>query len=140
MYNKMEFMCVDMEVGYDGKEYPIFSPMCPETGGPVKKTKDEYRYSYDPFVIWRGNGFDKDKNYLGDYSDRLFQWNSDRYNECCEQVWGNKGQYFDCRTPEEIQKFLQLYYGDDNLVLYQIVEGCNQGNGYPYWIFYTKEL
>lgn len=68
------------------------------------------------------------------YSDRLYQWDSKKYNECCEKVWHNHGQYFDSRKPDEIERFLSLYY-DRDITLVSIYEYENASNGFPYWRF-----
>jgi hypothetical protein len=105
---------------------------CDIKGNPVRKTKYEYPYSYDEFVVWKNN-YNKDKSSLV-YSDRLHQWNYEKYNRCCKEVWHNEGQYFSQRQPEDIEKFLSKYY-DKPIKLTLIMEGCNVSNGYPYWIF-----
>jgi hypothetical protein len=104
-------------------------------GTPVERTKDTHRYSYDAYVVWQKD-YDKGK---GDtvYSDRLLQWDYTKFGVCAQQVWGNQGQYFNDRKPEDIQKFLSLYFGTE-IKLTVIMEGCNVSNGYPYWVFYFE--
>ena len=106
------------------------------TGEPIERTKASHPYSYEDFTVWGKNM----KGTSGVYSDRLYGWDYKKYNRCCEEVWGNQGQYFDRsdRTPETIEKFLQLYYDDTTLELTWIVEGCNVSSGYPYWYFSFK--
>jgi len=70
------------------------------------------------------------------YSDRLWDWDFKKYNRCCKEVWNNEGQYFSNRSPESIERFLRLYNDKPDLKLVKISEGCNVGNGYPYWIFW----
>lgn len=105
-------------------------------GNPVKKTKDEYPYSYDPYVVWKGD-YDKEKISNVVYSDRLWEWDSKKYNECCQEVWNNHGQYFYNREPEDIERFLSKYFRR-NIKLTVILEGCNVSNGYPVWVFYYE--
>ena len=69
------------------------------------------------------------------YSDRLYQWDYKKFNECCETVWGNSGQMFDGRESKDIEKFLQLYFGKEEVVLCKIIKYINQSTGYPYWRF-----
>jgi len=102
-------------------------------GKSVERTKEEYPYSYDVYVTWKGD-YNKDKGDCA-YSDRLLNWDWDKYNECVMEVWGNKGQIFYNRTPKDIEKFLSLYY-DKEVKLTMIMEGCNVSNGFPYWIFF----
>ena len=82
--------------------------------------------------IWVGDYTKRDSTV---YSDRLFEWNFTKYNRCCEQVWGNHGQFFYNRTPNEIEQFLRLYYEKDNLVLTKVELCHNVSNGYPIWVF-----
>jgi hypothetical protein len=74
------------------------------------------------------------------YSDRMYGWNSEKYNECCQKIWNNMGQcFYEDRRPEDVERFLRLYTGDDTLVLCKIIRYENQSNGYPYWRFdYTS--
>ena len=116
----------------------VFNPMYVDLdGNPVKRTKDEYRYSYDPYVVWKQDY----KNNTGScvYSDRLWQWDCNKYDECCQKVWGNHGQVFYNREPKDIQKFLSLYF-DKKVKLTALLEGCNVSNGFPYWIFFFENV
>jgi len=106
-------------------------------GNLVNRSKFDYPYSYDEFVFWIGDYKKGESETV--YSDRLYSWDSEKYNKCCLKVWNNKGQYFDNRKPEDIEKFLSLYM-DMKIKLTAIVEGCNVSNGYPYWVFYYKEI
>jgi len=75
------------------------------------------------------------------YSDRMIGWSMDKYNKCCMEVWGDQGQYFyDDRKPNEVERFLQLYIGKDNIRLCGIIRYENQSNGFPYWQFSYKEV
>ncbi|WP_275372677.1 hypothetical protein [Clostridium tertium] len=104
-------------------------------GRPVKRTKDEYPYSYDPYVIW-DSGLSREKSHTL-YSDRLMQWNCENFNECCMVIWGNRSQYFSDRKPNDIESFLSMYL-DKPAKLVLLMEGCNHASGYPYWIFYYE--
>jgi len=102
----------------------------------VKRTKWEYPYSYDPFLTWKNNFIKNKSNAV--YSDRLMQWDFKKFNKCCKKVWGNEGQYFYNREPEDIEKFLNLYWSKE-IKLTTIEEGCNVSSGYPIWIFYYED-
>jgi hypothetical protein len=122
----------------DGRSYYTREVMGYD-GNPVKRAKAEYPYSYDPFLVWA-----KEEKYIknaqnGVYSDRLWEWDYKKYNKCCKEVWNNEGQYFSNRSPESIEKFLQLYNNNLKLELVKIAEGCNVGNGYSYWIFWYND-
>lgn len=68
------------------------------------------------------------------YSDRLWQWDSDKYNKCNNEVFGNTSQYFNISEHKKIEKFLSLYL-DKPVKLVKIKEEINVSNGYPYWRF-----
>lgn len=105
-------------------------------GNPVKRNKQDDPYGYDPYVVWEDNYQKGRANVV--YSDRLFQWDAEKYNKFSKEIWDNHGQYFTNREPEEIEKFLSLYLERD-IKLTAIMEGCNVSNGYPYWIFYFED-
>ncbi len=86
-------------------------------------------------VIWQQNHEEDDSAV---YSDRLWQWDSEKYDRCCMGVWGNRGQMFYDRKPEEIQRFLSLYLGKE-VVLTQIKQEQNASSGYDYWLFCYRE-
>lgn len=100
----------------------------------VERTIDEYPYSFDPFLIWKGDYKETDTIV---YSDRLYQWNSKKFNDSYGSLWGSNGQSFSNKSPEEIEKFLSLYYGD-NIILTGIEYTCNFSTGFPIWVFYFR--
>ena len=106
-------------------------------GERVERTPREYPYSYDPFLVFKDPMWSDNDTVV--YSDRLHEWDWQKYDRCCEEVWNNRGQYFSGRTPVDIERFLQLYFDDSKLQLTGIEEGCNYANGYPFWVFYMKE-
>ena len=89
-------------------------------------------------VVWIDATFDRTKC-IAVYSDRLYEWDYNKYNRCCREVFGNEGQYFHNRRREDIEKFLSLYF-ERGITLTAIIQGCNQGNGYPYWVFFYKDV
>lgn len=108
------------------------------------KNKQEYPYSYDEFLQWEKKlgdfkGYGTDKEIHGLYSDRLFQWDPKKYNQICRDVFDNEGQYWNSRSPKDTEKFLQLYLDDPTVTLQWIIEGCNPGSGFPYWVFGYKK-
>lgn len=50
-------------------------------GFPVEKPKDQYPYSYSPFRVYRRNWSSNDKSVDFGRLFRLFEWNSEKYNE-----------------------------------------------------------
>lgn len=106
-----------------------------QNGDPVKKTKLKYPYSYDPFIVQGSPG----EYECTDYSDRLMQWNWDKFYELSEKHFGNRDQIFYDRPIDKIESFLQDYHNNPKLKLVMVSEGANVSNGYPYWIFFYKK-
>lgn len=104
-------------------------------GNPVLRTKQDHPYSYDTFLVWRsGPNLEANRSL---WSDRLYQWDAQKYNRCRNEVFGNHGQYWH-EEPEKIEQFLRLYYDDPELRLIYIEESCNQASGFPVWHFAVK--
>ena len=100
-------------------------------GKPVERTPEKYSYSYDAYVIHKlKNDYEH-----AVYSDRLWQWDSKKYNRFYKKHFGNEGQYWDGRGIDKIQEFLRDYYDKPELTLVGVMKGCNVSSGYPYWIF-----
>lgn len=104
---------------------------------PIKRNPHSYPYSYDTFKVW-DNGYCKEKSHSL-YSDRMWQWNYEKFDKCCEMVFGNSGQMFYDRTPEDINSFINLYLGKE-VRLTAILQGCNVSTGFPYWVFVYEKL
>lgn len=105
-------------------------------GNPVKRTPIGYPYSYDDFVIWKHEDFNNEGRHSV-YSDRMMSWDCGKFNRCCQEVFGNTGQFFNDlneRPPKDIEKFLCMYL-EKEVKLTAIIQGCNRSNGYPYWVF-----
>lgn len=84
--------------------------------------------------------FCKGEDYNGSaYSDRLFQWDPKKHDTLCKKHFGDTSQYWDNRSPEKIEQFLQEYNGFP-LTLQKIVTGTNVSTGYPFWCFMWKRL
>lgn len=101
-------------------------------GKPVSRGPNKYPYNYDPFVIFMGETFERSDSYV--YSDRMMQKNRDKFSNACRAVWGDDSLLFRDRTPEDIEKFLTMYF-DYTVELTLIMECCNAVTGYPYWMF-----
>lgn len=100
-------------------------------GGQGVRTKFSHPYNYDPIVQWR-NGTKPNHTV---YTDRLYQWDSKKYNELCRKHFGDEAQYWDLhkRPVERIQDFLRDYLAKPDLVLCIVTEHCNQASGFPLW-------
>ena len=115
-----------------------------ENGNPVERIPATHPYSYDAHVIYNQPGFKyKDQTYEKDglctvYSDRLSQWDYEKYRECMKQFKGEDGDYF-WRDTNKVVKFMKKYYNNKKLEVNMIMEGCNVSNGYPYWLIFYKD-
>ena len=103
----------------------------------VKKSKLDYPYSYDPFLIYRKLPNSECNTTL--YSDRLI-------NRMDYETWDALrlkhklpvGHSFDNCCPLRIESFLQEALDQPTLVLGYITEMANVSNGYPVWMFAFK--
>lgn len=71
------------------------------------------------------------------YSDRMYSWDSEKYNRCTKEVWGDNRQYFEQSNtkPADIERFLRLYNDNESVQLFAVIRYVNQSNGYPVWRF-----
>lgn len=105
-------------------------------GKPAIRSMSQYPYSFSSIAVWKGDNFSKTTDAID--TDRLMQWNYEQFNASCRKVWGNEGQAFYNRSPEEIELFLRDYFKMEELNLTGIEITCHMGNGYPYWTFYFE--
>lgn len=107
----------------------------------IERPKSEYPYNYSSFCIFNIEKdklaeIEKNKNPIYSiYTDRMFMANPDRYNRLSLEIFGDKSQYFNSRSPKKIEAFLQEFYSDKSLQLIKIIESCNSSTGYPCWYF-----
>jgi hypothetical protein len=104
-----------------------------EHGNQITRTPATHPYSYDGFVTHRLGKNEEAKDTI--YSDRLLQWDYQKYNELSEKHFGNKSQNWYDRQPEKIEAFLRDWCEAPNLKLVLVMEYCNQSSGYPVWRF-----
>ena len=123
-------------------EFPQYIDLNPKyvdlKGRLVKRTPWSHPYNYDSFVLYKSPDY-KDVNYCTEYSDRLYKRNWKKFNECCEAVFGNHGQLFDERSPEDINKFLNMYL-EYPVKLTAVLNCCNQSSGFPYFCFIYERI
>lgn len=119
-----------------GEDGPLYLNL---NGRPVERTPMTHPYSYDEFVIFKSKRFEKTDCMV--YHDRMMQWSGSAFSKAVREVWPDKphSQMFSGKKPEDINRFLNLYFGKE-VELTAVLQGCNVGNGFPYWIFAYKEL
>lgn len=98
--------------------------------GPPRKTKFTHPYSYDPITQFMLCGVEPTSTV---YTDRLTQWDFAKHDRLCQKHFGNRGQYWDGRSPKLTEAFLRDWYDDPELILTAIIEYCNVATGYPCW-------
>ncbi len=118
-------------------ENEIFEPdstgVYPDYAGMVLMLRRPY--SYENFYLY--NTERPSNNTL--YSDRLYQQNPERFSRVSKKVWGDDGQDFNQRKPEQIEEFLRILFDDETVELVAVIQGCNIHNGNPLWAFrYNK--
>lgn len=118
---------------YGRRRTPYWGPVGYD-GRPVQRTKAEWPYSYSEFVIWRGG---PNTQITGaDYTDRLYQWDSDKFKRLCEKHMPKSR--WDNAEPSKVEAFLREYHEQPKLRLLLIMEGCNASSGYPYWTLHYQ--
>lgn len=100
------------------------------------RTPESHPYSYDAFYVWRD--FDKDdmSGIGGEYSDRLQQWEPEKYAHARREAGMGAIENV---TREQARKFIKAYYGGK----YECVgyaRCCNVSSGYGLGIFYIREV
>lgn len=107
------------------KQYHEFIP------GNQEKTKADWPYNYDPFLIY----FNEKAKQLPTstiYTDRLRTWDWDKNKRLCRKHFGNEGDYWHDREHKKIEAFLCDWTGR-NIMLIAVIQYVNVRNGYPYW-------
>jgi hypothetical protein len=94
-----------------------------------------YPYSYSPFLIWHSRKKVENSRIHTSYSDRLYRQDSDKFNTVCLKYFGDTGQYFDQRSPKDVEGFIGEFHGYEAVELISIEQQCNQSSGFPYWKF-----
>lgn len=99
-----------------------------------RRTKSEAPYGYSEFYLAGGP---EGRALATDavYSDRLYQWNSEKYAACSKAV----KQGWQSMSLKQASKWMSLYYGKA-IEVTALAEGCNISNGYPYWIIWLRDI
>lgn len=109
---------------------------CDIDGNPVRRTKLEYPYSYDCYILYQREE-KVDKRAHAVYHDRMWESDSVKFDMAWKDAGGD-GFRFNNAPTDVVEKFLRLFYEDNGLTLEAIGEGANQSTGYPYWVFWFK--
>jgi len=97
-------------------------------------------YSHDAYCIYKNTAYENTdiREISMVYSDRLIQWDREKFDTCCKAVFGKILSIFPM-DPPKIQSLLQIYFGK-NIKILGLEKACNVSNGYPYLIIYYKEV
>lgn len=104
-------------------------------GNPVKRTPITNPYDYDEYVLFKSDKYSNERPYSAVYSDRLMQWDYDRFQKCYKETFSKDSQSFYLCDSVTAERFLSLYFNKD-IELVAMLQGCNVSNGNPYWVFY----
>lgn len=104
------------------------------------RTKRSHPYSYDPVLQYKKYAKTPQTAHAS-YSDRLAQWDHDKFRRLCEQHFKGKngdrgGDWFYQRHPADIEAFLRDYFDQPALELVRVEEQCNVASGFPLWVFW----
>lgn len=93
-----------------------------------------YDYSYNSHLNIKPKG--------SAYSDRMMEWDFDKFQKSLIKIFGNKSQLFykSHKSPDKVELFLREYFDDDSILLLEVKHSINQYTGYPVWcfIYYKK--
>lgn len=131
IYGEVENREVDGYVLVGWRQYPkeFFH-------GDTPRTPESHPYSYDAFVLHGGKRSKQPEKLQSVYSDRMAQWDRDKYDRACKKLIGRR---FNNCTPREVEAFLTEYFGKE-CKLWRTLEWCNASNGYPFWSFEFEEV
>lgn len=110
-------------------------PFVDMNGEPVERTPHTHPYSFDEYVIWKG---EYEKSDEAVYSDRLFQWDSEKYEKCLKEAEEMIGQKLKFDDKNGAETFLSLYFGY-KVILTAIMRGCNHYDGNRFYIFFYRK-
>jgi len=97
------------------------------------RTEFSHPYSFDPIVLF----YTGKEHQRADYSDRLQQWDYDKFKKCMEEAGNVSGElHFRWGNRDQVTKLMRLYYDDPKLEVVKVVKQCNANSGYPLWIIY----
>lgn len=91
------------------------------------RSEFEYPYNFDSYTVWGG----KVDGVNGSvYSDRLMQWDNDKFSKLVEKHFPDGTRWAEA---EKTEAFLREYNEDPTLTVTRVIKCCNWSNGYPLW-------
>lgn len=123
------------EIIYDERKYRDLE------GNIVERNPKEHPYSYDPYVLYKSPDYKKtDCSY---YSDRVMHCCFEKaeidnaLNQMGLKSYGASWETMSWKNPEQVECFMSILL-KKKVKCTAIMEGCNYGNGYPYWLVYIQ--
>lgn len=111
-------------------------------GNIVERNPVEFPYTYEPYVIYKSP--DYRENDCAYYSDRVMHcyFNEDEIVNALSQMglkpYGAEWERMSWKNPRHVEDFMSILL-KKKVKCTAIMEGCNYGNGYPYWLAYIQE-
>lgn len=123
------------QITYDEEKYLDLK------GNIVKRNPVEYPYSYNPYVIYKADDYKESD--LPYYNDRVIDsyYTSQEIDNALSQMglkrYGAHWERLSWTNPEQIGRFMSILM-KKNVICTAIMQGCNYGNGNPYWLVYIR--
>ena len=95
------------------------------------KDKLHHPYDFSPIILFGREDEVKKSDRNCVYDDRMFQWDSKKYDKALESA-SDKNGMMHWNNKKAVQKLMDEYYGKGTHRVYMVVEWCNVSNGYPY--------
>lgn len=112
-------------------------------GNIVKRNREEYPYSYEPYVIYKNSDFKKtDTAYYSDRVEHCYFTNDEIENALIQlglQRYGSSCERMSWKNENHVTRLMSILLKKD-VKCTAILEGCNYGNGYPYWLVYIQDI
>lgn len=102
------------------------------------KTIEQYPYNYDPIIRYLKTGIKEEdiEKYSGVYSDRMANWNPNKYQEAYHRYLGHQKIENMCYgNANNVEQFLRDYFDNPKLKLIAVIEYCNTATGYNCFCF-----
>lgn len=110
------------------------------------KEKFDHPYDYSEFFIFGSRAIIEDVDGAV-YTDRMSQWDHDKYTrlwkEHCKDEMNQQvinATYSIRNVPVDNLSAFMSAWEDKAVRVVALAEGCNQSNGYPYWIIWWNNV